>query len=312
MLQEISPSKLRIEYRPSAPSDDDLVFSFAEKGQKVLVRAFDDKGHLPDRPVTDTYPLIPRLVFPRVLDLKQSAPDKIAALCWLFRVDETNIFLDLTEDDTILPGYTFLTTRLFRRGMPRSFSFAGATAWHLREWYLTNRFCGKCGGPLAPDRKERALRCPACGNVVYPRINPAVIIGVTNGDRIILSRYADGHQSSVYNAGARTYKGPSLVAGYCEIGETVEDTVKREVREEVGLEVKNLRFYKSQPWGFDGALLFGFFCDVDGDDTIRVDRSELSEAVWVPRGEIEPPVGTASLTSEMISLFREGKEPRIS
>lgn len=306
MLQEISPSRLFNEYKPVPPSDDDVVFSFAAKGPKVLIRAFDDDGHLPDRPITDSYPVIPKLVFPRVLDLKQNAPDKIASLLWLFRVDDTNIFLDTTADDMILPGYTFLTTRLFRRGLPKEFSFAGATAWHLRRWYMTNRFCGACGGALVPDRKERALRCPACGNVIYPRINPAVIVGVTNGDKIILSRYADGHQSSVYNAGAKTYKGLSLVAGYCEIGESIEDTVRREVREEVGLEVTNIRFYRSQPWGFDGALLLGLYCDVDGDDTIRVDSSELSEASWVSRADIETPVGTASLTSEMILHFRDG------
>ena len=89
----------------------------------------------------------------------------------------------------------------------------------------------------------------------FPKISPAVIIGLTHKNRLLLSKYA-----------GRTYKKYALLAGYTEIGETVEETVSREVMEEVGLPVKNIRYYKSQPWPFSSTVLMGFFCDLDGDD----------------------------------------------
>ena len=140
------------------------------------------------------------------------------------------------------------------------------------------------------------LHCPKCGLVEYPKICPAVIVGITNGDKIVLSKYA-----------GREYKKYALIAGFAEIGESIEDTVRREVYEEVGLKVKNLQFYKSQPWSFTDTLLFGFFCQVDGDDTITMDERELSVAQWASREEVpEDPEGI-SLTREMMTVFKEGR-----
>ena len=133
----------------------------------------------------------------------------------------------------------------------------------------------------------------------YPRINPAVIVAVRNEDKLLVSTYA-----------GREYTNMALIAGFAEIGETIEETVHREVMEEVGLKVKNLRYYKSQPWSFSGTLLFGFFCDVDGDDTLTVDHEELSMAQWVERDKIPDQGNNISLTKEMMMLFRDGKEPR--
>ena len=149
------------------------------------------------------------------------------------------------------------------------------------------------------SQKERMMECPSCGNQEYPVLCPAVIVGITNGDKIILSKYE-----------GRRFKRYALIAGFAEIGETIEETVHREVMEEVGLKVKNLRYYKSQPWSFSGTLLFGFFCDVDGDDTLTVDHEELSMAQWVERDKIPDQGNNISLTKEMMMLFRDGKEPR--
>ena len=96
-----------------------------------------------------------------------------------------------------------------------------------------------------------------------------------NGDRILLTKYA-----------GRDFAHYALIAGFTEIGETFEDTVRREVMEEAGIRVKNIRYYKSQPWGIVDDLLAGFFCDVDGDPTIHMDSSELKEAAWHTRDEI--------------------------
>ena len=141
------------------------------------------------------------------------------------------------------------------------------------------------------------LRCPVCGHTVYPKISPAVIVGVKDGDRLLLTKYS-----------GRAYKRYALIAGFNEIGESIEDTVRREVMEEVGLKVKNIRYYKSQPWSFSETLLMGFYCDLDGSAEIQLDTEELSEGVWMKREEIPKPVSDISLTSEMIERFRRGLE----
>ena len=193
-----------------------------------------------------------------------------------------------------LPGYSYENVRIFRTAMSRSTSFAGITAHHLFGWYQTNLFCGRCGHEMKPDHKERMLLCPSCRNMVYPRISPAVIVGVLNGDKILMSKYA-GHPYTNY----------ALIAGFNEIGESAEQTVAREVMEEVGLKVKNIRYYKSQPWAFSGSLLLGFFCDLDGSDRITLDRNELAEAGWFKRDEITLTADHLSLTREMIMQFKK-------
>ena len=138
------------------------------------------------------------------------------------------------------------------------------------------------------------MRCTKCGNVIYPRINPAVIVGVINGDKILITKYRSGY---AHNA---------LVAGFTEIGETLEQTVMREVMEETGVKVKNIRYYKSQPWGMASDLLVGFYCDVDGDDTIHMDSSELKYAEWVKREDVVLQPSDLSLTNEMMKMFMDG------
>ena len=143
------------------------------------------------------------------------------------------------------------------------------------------------------------MHCPHCGNMIFPRISPAVIVAVTDGDRLLMSKYAGGD-----------YTRYALLAGYTEIGETIEQTVHREVFEEVGLHVKNLRYYKSQPWGIDGNVLMGFYCDLDGSDEVHIDENELALAEWHHRDALPAKDDGISLTREMIRVFEEGKEPK--
>lgn len=157
----------------------------------------------------------------------------------------------------------------FRKAKPKATAFAAITAYHLYGWYRDNHYCGRCGRPTIHDNKERMVKCPVCGNMVFPKISPAVIVAVTDNDRVLLTKYA-----------GRTYKNYALVAGFNEAGETIEQTVRREVMEEVGLKVKNLKYYKSQPWGLSGSLLSGFFCELDGDDKITLQEDELSLGTW--------------------------------
>ena len=272
MIQDIAPHRLDNAYssrRP--PREGDAVLLFDADGRILAAEE-------------------PPLRFPRIpeIPVPQSAQ-------YLFSLDGTAYFL--APDCAPVPGsgYAFRTIRELRAFGGGPEIYAAFTAWHLWRWYADNRFCGRCGQVLVPDGKERALRCPRCGNLVFPRINPAVIVGVTDGDRILITRYARGF---AHNA---------LVAGFTEIGETFEETVAREVMEETGIRVKNVRYYKSQPWGMAQDILAGFFCEVDGNPAITMDRSELKYAEWVRREDVELQPDDKSLTNEMMKLFRDGK-----
>ena len=139
---------------------------------------------------------------------------------------------------------------------------------HLLDWDRSHRFCGQCGHPTEDKPDERAKRCPSCGLVNYPRLSPAVIVAVIKGDRILLARN-------------KRFKGPfySVLAGFVEPGETLEQCVQREIHEEVGLSVRNIRYFGSQPWPFPNSLMVGFVADYAAG-RITVDDSELMEADW--------------------------------
>ncbi len=120
---------------------------------------------------------------------------------------------------------------------------------------------------------------------------------MTHGNRLLMSQYA-----------GREYKKYALLAGFTEIGETVEETVAREVMEEVGLKVKNITYYKSQPWSFSDTLLMGFFCELDGEEDVTLDEEELALAQWFEREEIPAEPDDVSLTNEMMMVFKEGRD----
>lgn len=195
-------------------------------------------------------------------------------------------------------GCEWLSIQDLRTAKPRHQAFGTATAIHLMRWYAIHRFCGHCGAPTQPADTERNLTCPTCNTTIYPTICPAVIVAITCGDAILLTCYANRHNK------------PALVAGFVEIGETLESCVHREVMEEVGLKLDHLTYYKSQPWGFTNTLLAGFYAEVsktpDGNlPEPTIDTTELSEAVWVKRKDIPDDTINASLTWEMIITFRD-------
>lgn len=174
-------------------------------------------------------------------------------------------------------------------------AFAAYTAKHLADWYRDNHFCGRCGGKMEHSKSERAMVCPRCGYTSYPRIMPAVIVGVIKGDELLITKYRVG------------YRHNALIAGFTEIGETLEETVAREVMEETGIKVTNIRYYKSQPWGIANDILVGFFCETEGDTSIHMDEKELKYAQWTRREDIVLQPDAYSLTNEMMKRFKDGE-----
>lgn len=268
MIQDIAPHIFHNEYKSLAPTDQSYILCFEERS--VLL-------------ATDTEEIQP----PRAKQIGQ-----VGETTYLFSIDGDDFFL-AGKPEEIPEGFAMREMNIFRTGTPKAFAFACITAFSLYNWYKNHRWCGRCGSHTEHDHKERMVRCSACGNMEYPRISPVVIVGVTDGDRLLLSRYAN-----------REYTGYSLLAGFSEIGESLENTISREVMEEVGLKVKNPVYYKSQHWGVTDTLLMGFFAELDGDDTITLDQEELAVAEWYQRDRIPPADGRISLTGEMIEYFR--------
>lgn len=277
MLQDIAPHSLHIEFQNyEAEATDYLVVC---SDNRVLIR---EEGEFP---------------FPTIADARRIYDVKADRMVYLFLLDEKRFFLSL---DTLpeAEGLLYQNVRSLRESRLKWLSLVGATAMHLFRWYENNRFCGKCGHPMAFDENERMVYCAACGAMVYPRINPVVIVAVTDGDRLLLTKNANVE-----------YRNLALISGFMEVGETLEETVRREVREEVGLSVGRMRYYKSQPWAFSESLLVGFFAEVKGDTEPFLDGKELTEAIWFDRADL--PIDDSSrysLTRDMIESFRLGEE----
>lgn len=278
MIQDIYPHKLNNSFREGMKiKPEDTVFCF--KGREILVKTEDD-------------------TFPKGKDFKDCGD-----ALYLFSMDNRDIYL-LNDPVKVPEGYEYRHVRTLRKLLNGSEDkqyviFAVMTALQLSGWYRDNRFCGRCGSPTEPGTDERKIVCPNCGRIVYPKIVPAVIAGVTCNGKILLTKYAGekGKRVPYY----------ALIGGFTEIGETLEETVKREVMEETGIRVKNIRYYKSQPWGLSDDILAGFFCEADGSCEIHVDRNELKTAVWCTPEEVELQPDNLSLTNEMMTVFKNGK-----
>lgn len=324
MIQSIAPRRLDNAYVPFTPGPDDLVLDVSDQG--LLLHA---DRHLPLLGVWRerfsgsaatlryafrfTLETVPEgLPDPPVPGAAQAAAHPSAEALRKGTDDperpedagdpllrpEARLFLVLRpagEEATVPEGMQRIRPSELR-GVPGPLPLAAFTALHLFRWYDTHRFCGRCGSALRHAPHERALICPACGNTCYPVIAPCVIVAVTHGDRLLLTRYAGSRAGHFV-----------LVAGFTEIGETSEQAAAREVMEETGLKIRHLRYAGSQPWGLSGTLATGFFAELDGSEEIRLDTDELSDARWVRRADIPPCPDTASLTMTMIARFARGE-----
>ncbi len=275
MIQDIEPHQFRNEYRPMPPDRDCYVLYYRKK--QVLIKWEDGK-----------------ITYPKFSELEADNDHLYENYTYLFSMDGKRYYLMHNIAFPSKKNYSLENTEIFRTAEPRHLAFAGITGYQLYNWYGIRKYCGRCGTLMQHSDKERMVFCPECKNMEYPKICPAVIVGVTHGNRLLMSKYAN-----------RDFTKYALIAGFTEIGETIENTVRREVMEEVGLKVGNVKYYKSQPWAFTDTILMGFFAELEGDETITLDREELALAEWFEREEIPVKETNLSLTNEMIMYFKK-------
>ncbi|MCA1754719.1 MAG: NAD(+) diphosphatase [Spirochaeta sp.] len=170
----------------------------------------------------------------------------------------------------------------------RELTFIAGRAYHILRWDIHSRYCGTCGTEMFHGKRERGKQCPQCGNKNYPHVVPAVITAITKGEKILLARNA--------RRGLPHY---SLIAGFVEPGETLEECVHRETMEEVGLQIKNLRYFASQPWPFPDSLMVGYFAEHAGGK-IDPEPEEIADAAWYATDKLPPLPGPLSLARRMI------------
>ncbi|NLN49001.1 MAG: NAD(+) diphosphatase [Clostridiales bacterium] len=276
MIQDIAPKTFNNQFKNRKAQPKDLFLSY--KGDKILVR--EDKN---------------KLWYPSFLDFEKNFPKLIDRSQFLFTIDDINYYLVEEKGLDDLEGWVYADTGRFRTEPKYWRSFAGVVGWQLNRWYKNNKYCGRCGKHTKASINERALICKSCGSQIYPTIFPCVIVAVYDKNRLLLTKYK-----------GRPYANFALIAGFVEIGESLEDPVRREVMEEAGLKVKNIKFYKSQSWPFTDTIIAGFYAELDGDDIITLEEDELSLAIWVNREDIPTDELRISLTGEMMDVFRKG------
>jgi NAD+ diphosphatase len=180
------------------------------------------------------------------------------------------VALNLADDAAEPPGMRYVGLRTLFFKVPEPLLALAARAFQVVDWDRTHRYCGRCGTPTRDRGSERAKECPACGLVAYPRVSPAMMALVTRGRDLLLAR-AHRFAPGMYSA----------LAGFVEPGETIEDCIRREVREEVGVEVGQLTYFASQSWAFPHSLMIAYTAEYAGGD-LKVDDAEIAEARWFP------------------------------
>jgi NAD+ diphosphatase len=199
----------------------------------------------------------------------------------------------LAEDANEVDGMRYAGLRSLFFAIPEALVAIAARAFQVTEWDRTHRFCGRCGTRTRDKAGERAKECESCGYVAYPRVSPAMMALVTRGRDLLLAR-SHRFPQGMYSA----------LAGFVEPGETIEDCIVREVREEVGVEVAKLEYFASQSWSFPHSLMIAFTAEYAGGE-IRCDDTEIAEARWFPAGALPPRPPSLSIARRLIDATAE-------
>jgi NAD+ diphosphatase len=262
---------------PSIQTASALWFIFS-KG-KLLIKLKNDTCAIPETP--DLEKLKSEIIREQYLGALDSRPCYAA---------------ELSGDDPKDAGLTFKDLRLLFGVIEENLIWIAGRANQLVDWNSSHQYCGRCGKPTEDKADERAKFCPECGLINYPRLSPAVIVAVLKDDRILLGRN-------------KRFKMPfySVLAGFVEPGEALEECVKREIREEVGIKIKNIRYFGSQPWPFPNSLMIAFVADHAGGE-ISVDGSEIVDAAWFAKDQLPQIPPRISIARQLIDWFINDSE----
>ena len=189
-------------------------------------------------------------------------------------------------------GMAFEDLRSIYNVLDEDIYLVAGRAVQVINWDKNHQFCGKCGTPTVTSEQEMAKVCPECGFTSFTRLSPAVITAIVNDDKILLAKHSYG------------LKRYSLIAGFVEAGETLEEAVQREIAEEVGVKVKNIEYFGSQPWPFPNSLMVGFTAEYDSGD-IKVDGNEITDAKWFSAEDVPKMPSKISISGELIDWFVE-------
>jgi NAD+ diphosphatase len=274
MIQDIYPHLLDNTYLiVSDIQENDYIFHF--QGNSLLLKQVNDSLAIP---------------------VKKDLPGCEKKSNFLFTLNHINCFLVW---ECIVPentNFIYREINFFRTLPQKEIAWAAILSLQLMTWYTQNKFCGQCGTPTNHKSDERAIICPSCQTTIYPKISPAIIVAIICNDKILLASGVN-FRSNFY----------SLIAGYADIGESLEETVVREVKEEVGIDVKNIRYYKSQPWPFSGSMMIGYIAEADDSQPIRIDKTEISDAAWYSRGNLPNHPPAISIAGELIDMFERNE-----
>jgi len=249
-----------------------------------LLRCQDELLIFPDRPAEDIFPFGSAGDFGHPRDVLLVGQWQ-SRCCYAAEID---------HPPDGFPGELTPLRRIFGLAGETAFALAGR-AVQLLDWQRDHRYCGRCGGPTTAKSGEFAMACPACGLLAYPRLAPAVMVLVENGGQLLLAR-GPHFPPEMFSA----------LAGFVEAGETLEQCAAREVREEVGIEIANLRYFHSQPWPFPNSLMVAFFADYAGG-TLRPDPTEIEAAGWFGRDTLPVLPGPISIARRLIDAACQSK-----
>ncbi|MBD3881058.1 NAD(+) diphosphatase [Phormidium tenue FACHB-886] len=195
-------------------------------------------------------------------------------------------------DDTVPPtGMALLGLRELYPTLGEDLFALAGRAVQIKEWDRTHQYCGYCATPTTQMPDERSKRCPNCGLVSYPRLSPAVIMLISRGEEVLLAR-SPRFPPGMY----------SILAGFVEAGESLEETVIREVREEVGIEIANIRYFGSQPWPFPNSLMIGFTATYAGGE-LAIDLQEIVDAAWFYKHSLPQIPPKPSIARKLLDWF---------
>ena len=256
------------------PTDEEKACYFIFSGDKLLVEEKDDSINILEKISLSKYNI------------------KTTDNLYLGRLDHIPcIAADLIPKELVCSSLKLIGLRQLFGLIDDEIFWLAARAFHLVNWGRNTQHCGRCGEKALIKEGEHSKYCPKCGLAMYTKISPAIIVAIIKEDKVLLAQNAQ-NKSSFY----------SVLAGFVEPGENLEECVAREIKEEVGITVKNIKYFGSQPWPFPDSLMLGFTAEY-ADGELVLDKQELSDAGWYKADELPEVPGRLSISSKLIDWF---------